>query len=242
MANKYFQKFSMCVIFISTSTFGQQLLIERTELKEGKIMLHYSVVDSVAGKFYTVRLYGSQDNFMHPLSKTSGDVGIALRPGLHNKIVWDPTELGDQFEGSVALELRATVYVPFVHFEGFQSHRSIKRLRPYSLTWSGGSTQNVLNIELYRKNKKVHTFPNIANVGHYSILLPKHIRPGNHYKFRISDSKNKDEVVVTEKFSVRRKIPLLLKATIFIGLAGVGYVLLLPPESRSMLPFPSEPE
>jgi hypothetical protein len=199
-------------------------------------------MDTVAGKFYTVSAYSSQDNFMHPLTQISGDAGINQRPGLHRKIIWQPDELGENFDGKVSLEIRARVYVPFIHFEGFQDYKHIKRLKPYALTWSGGTAQNILNLDLYHRDEKVATFPNIANVGHHTLVLPQHVRPGDHYKIRISDSKNKDEVVFTEEFGVRRKIPLALKAVPGLLLAGLIYFLFNSDPEPAPLPFPTLPE
>jgi hypothetical protein len=229
-------------LFLPMTCFSQAIQIERTEIAGGKIIVHYSIIDTVAGKFYSVNAYSSQDNFMHPLAQVSGDAGINLRPGLEKKIVWDPAELGGNFDGKIALEIRARVYVPFIHFEGFQDYKHIKRLKPYAFTWSGGTAQNILNFDLYHKDEKIATFPNIANVGHYTLILPSNVRPGQHYRIRISDSKNKDEVVFTEEFGVRRKIPLALKAVPVLFIAGALYFLMGSDDKASPLPLPALPE
>jgi hypothetical protein len=231
-----------CMICFSMPAMGQQLAIDRSEIASGKIILHYSIQDTVSQRFYTVRAYSSKDNFLHPLALVDGDAGIGLRPGKDKKLVWDPKELGENFDGKVAIELRAVLYVPFVHMEGFHEYRTVKRLKPYSLTWSGGTPQNVLNIEVYRRKEKVTVFPNIANVGHYNIELPKHIRPGKHYSLKISDSKNKDEVVFSDEFKVRRKYPLALKILSVLAVAGATYFLLDGDQGPAPLPMPVLPE
>jgi hypothetical protein len=83
-----------------------------------------------------------------------------------------------------------------------------------------------LNFDLYNGEKKVHTFPNLANVGHYSFEFPPHIKPNKNYRFRISDTKNKEEVIYTEPFKIKRKIPLLLKVipTLAIGYAAYFFL------------------
>jgi hypothetical protein len=229
------------VLAFSVNVFPQNLEIEKTETANGKINLHYSIIDTVAGKFYTVRVYSSQDNFMHPLTRISGDAGINLRPGLHKKITWDPAELGEAFSGKVKLEVRARQYIPFVHFEGFKGYTKIKRLKPYTVTWSGGASSNVLNLELLRGDEKITVFPNLANVGHHTILLPQDVKPGKGYRFRISDNRNKDEVVVTEEFQVKRKIPLLLKIMPALVVGGIIYGLLPQNEPNNNIPDPVVP-
>jgi hypothetical protein len=152
-------------------------------------------------------------------------VGLEVKPGNNNKFSWDAkAELGENFSGSVSLEIRGKLYIPFVRFGGFDEYKAIKRLKPYEITWSGGTPQNILNFDLYRGEKKVMTFPNIANVGHYKLTLPKDVKPGKDYRLRISDTKNKDEVVYTGAFIVKRKTPLLLK---ILPVLALGYAATL---------------
>jgi hypothetical protein len=66
------------------------------------------------------------------------------------------------------------------------------------------------------------SFPNIANVGHHEFQFPTYVKPGKDYQFMISDSKNKEEQVITKPFGIKRKIPLLLKA---IPVAIVGIII-----------------
>lgn len=222
---------------LSLRSEGQQLTIINTQVKDGRVLLSYQIADTTVGKFYTVRVYSSHDNYLQPLERVSGDVGINIRPGSERLLSWDPKELGDAFVGKVALEIRARVYVPFVRLDGVDGSTKMKRLKPYALSWSGGGPQNILNIDFLRKGEKQTTFANIANVGHYNLVLPKDVKPGR-YVMRISDSKNKDEVVVSNEFRVRRRYPLLLKV---IPIAAIGSAFAFLPKSEPEIPFPITP-
>jgi len=216
--------FVLTALFFSmVHAYGQEIRIERTEITDGKVIIHYALVDTVADRFYTVRLYSSQDNFMHPLKQVTGDMGVEIRPG-QRQLTWDPLELGQAFNGKVALELKARVYVPFIRFEGFREYYKVRRLTPYTITWSGGSAREVLNFDLVKGDKKVMTFPNIANVGHHTFEFPANIRPGV-YRLRASDSKNEDDVVISEEFRIIRKTPLVLKAVSVVA-TGIGITFL----------------
>lgn len=232
---------AVVTVCCSLNGLSQKLEIAKTEISDDKIIIYYNIEDTLQNRFYTVRLYSSLDDFMHPLEQISGDAGVSLRPG-QKKIVWDPKELGESFNGKVALEIKARTYVPFVHFEGFESFKNIKRLKPYTLTWSGGTPQNILNFDLIHDDKKITTFPNIANVGHHTMLLPRTIRPGI-YKLRISDSKNRDDVVFTDEFRVKRKIPLALKMLPALAFSGIVYLMLSKETPQPFsIPDPVTPE
>lgn len=71
---------------------------------------------------------------------------------------------------------------------------------------------------MYKGDEKIYPFSNIANVGKTELIIPTSVKPGEYY-FKITDSKNKDQIVNSHPFTVKRKLPLLLKVAV---LAGVG--------------------
>lgn len=235
----------VCATLSAVNNFccAQQFTVKRVELANQQVIVHYDLTDDVTGRSYTLNVYGSHDNYLNPLQKITGDAGLEVKPGLNKKIIWDPkAELGENFSGSVALEVRGRLYIPFVRFTGFEEYRVLKRSKPYQLTWSGGTQQNILNFDLYKGEKKVATFANIANVGNYKLTLPTDTKPGKNYRFKITDTKNKDEVVYTGLFAVKRKTPLLLKV---LPLLAVGYIAATlggGGEGTSDIPDPIEPQ
>ena len=79
-------------------------------------------------------------------------------------------------------------------------------------------------------------------MGHYKLTLPKDVKPGKDYRFRISDTKNKDEVVYTGTFIVKRKTPLIVKILPVVAV-GVGVVLLGGgDDGPSNIPNPPDPD
>jgi hypothetical protein len=214
-------------LFVSFAR-GQDINIRRVELENEKVNIYYDLADTTRGRLYSVNLYSSRDNYINPLQKLKGDFGIEVVPGNQRKIEVNALqEFGPNFEGKVAFELRAKVYIPFIRLDGFNGSK-FKRGKPYEIRWTGGRPQNVLNFDLYEDEQKITTFSNIPNAGKYNLVFPSDTKPGKNYKFRISDSKNRDEVVNTGKFSITRKVPMMLiivPGVILIG--GATYYLTL---------------
>jgi hypothetical protein len=205
------------------TVFAQSLEVNRIELAGDNIVLYYELRDSVPQRTYTINVYSSRDNYLNALTSVSGDYGLEIKPGNQKKITWNAKqELGSSFNGKVGVEVRARVYVPFILFDSFDK---IKRGKPKDVTWRGGTRQNILNFELYNKdNEKVAVIPNVSNAGHTSLFIPEDVKPGKGYRFKIVDSKNKDQVTYTQPFAVRRKVPLLYYV---LGTAVVGGVVSL---------------
>jgi len=201
---------------------AQVFVIAKAERQGDNIVLYYELTDSINNRAYTINVYTSLDNYINPLTRVTGDVGLEIKPGGNRKIIWNAKEeLGASFDGEVALEVRGKIYIPFVKLDGFGDYQKFKRLRNYKITWTGGRGNSVLNFDLYRGEKKITTFPNIANVGQYTLRLDGNVRPGKNYRLKVSDAKNKDDVVWTENFTIKRKTPLLLK---MLPILGVGYL------------------
>jgi len=223
------------------SALAQDFTVKRVELAQGKVNIYYEIVDTLA-RSYSINVYASRDNFIAPLEKISGDAGLEVRAGKDKKIVWDaPAELGPTFDGKIALEVRGRVYIPFVRFERFEEYKAIKRGKPYNINWTGGTPQNILLFELYRGGKKVSSFTDIANTGKYILTIPKNTKPGKNYKFKISDSKNKDEVVYTDTFAVKPKTPFVVKLIPVLGVGALVYFLTGGTDEPNRIPDPVNP-
>lgn len=209
------------LLFMPVLLRAQQLSVDRVELNGGDVIFHYSLNDSTPGRSFMVNLYASRDNYINPLTALSGDYGTEVKAGNEKKIIWHAgRELGSSFDGKVSVEVRARVYVPFILFDDFDK---IKRGKPKNVTWRGGTRQSTLNFELYnKKDEKVTTIPNIsAAAGHTGLYIPTDVKTGSGYRFKIIDSKNKDQVVYTGRFAIKRKIPLVLMAVPVAVLGGV---------------------
>ena len=223
-------RFLPSILFILMALTGsaQEFAITKVELTGESIILHYDLIDTVRSRTYSIHVFSSKDNFLSPLTKIKGDAGLEVRPGQNKKITWDSKqELGAGFHDDIELEIRGRVYIPFVRFNNFGDNIVIRRGKPTTLTWTGGTRQNILNFSIYKGDEFIAVIPNIANTGSYDIVLPTDIKPGSGYRFVVTDNKNKDQAMQTNTFEVRRKIPLLMKL-VPVVLIGAAVPLLLP--------------
>lgn len=241
-------KHCYCVLLIlclSTITKAQELKITNIRLADEKVEVHYDLIDDRIDRTYSVFLYTSKDNFIQSMEKVSGDVGVDIPIGHNKTIEWNAKEeLGDDFDGSVALELKGNFYVPFITVDGIEKDQEVKRGKMNDFVWSGGRGDNVLNFELYRGNSLVETYEERPNTGKTSIMISNNVPPGENYRFKVSDSRNRDEVVYTEPFTVRRKMPLGVKlgGVLVVGI-GIGYLIkTLIPEKENHIPEPPLPQ
>jgi len=225
-------------------TKAQSIELRNIEFLKGKMVIRYDLIDSVEGRSYSIRLYSSADGFLNALQKIIGDAGLEVKPGKNKTIEWTlAEELGATFEGKLAIEIRGREFIPFINTENINAYKVFKRKRSYNLTWSGGTPQNILNFDLMKGDKKVMSFPNIANVGHHAFEFPTYVKPGKDYRFKISDSKNKEEEVKTNTFRIKRKVPLVVKALPVIAIGALAYVLVSKPSSgEDPIPLPITPE
>lgn len=233
---------------ILATSHAQEIKINNVILSGGEVQLYYNLIDERIDRSYSVSLYSSKDNFIQPMEFVSGDVGIDIPVGENKVVVWDAlSELGEDFDKGISLELKGNYYIPFITLDGLESGKIFKRGKANDLAWSGGRGDNILNFELYKGDNLVKSFEERPNNGNTSITFPIKVRPGKDYRFRISDSNNRDEVVFSEPFIIKRKIPLGAQLGISFALGvGIGYLIyaLLPEEQteRPDISLPALPE
>jgi len=227
-----------------TSVTGQDIEMGDIEIQGDKVVVNYALKDDQVDRRYTLWLYSSQDDFTVPLKQVTGDIGVNLPIGGNKQVIWNAAEeLGAEFKGELSLSIKGQLYVPFVELTGFD-YTKFKKGKAYDITWTGGRGDNVLNLELYRKDERMHVFPNIANVGQYEMVIPKTVKPGKDYTLKITDARNQDDVVVSKSFVIKRKTPAFLK---FFGVAVIGvaaylaYDMLSNPPDNS-IPLPPDPQ
>jgi len=223
---------------------AQEFAIKKVEITAETVILHYDLIDTVKTRTYTLSVYSSRDNFLSPLQKVGGDVGLEVRPGQNKRITWrSREELGSFFEGDVELEIRGRLYIPFIRFEGFQDGMVFKRGVPKTVTWTGGTRQNILNLSIYNKDGKfIDAIANVANSNSKELTIPNSVKAGSGYYFLVTDSKNKDQVMKTPTFTVKRKLPLLVKVVPILILGGVIIAVLPKAETKNIDPPPFIPD
>src|SRR5688572_27226250 len=172
------------VLFLAHFGRAQDFHIKSLELTKENIIIYYDLVDTTKSRVYTINVYSSHDKYTAPLQKVNGDVGLEVRPGENKVITWNAKqELGETYRGELNLEIKGRVYIPFIQFNHFEDGRVMKRGKAETLTWTGGTRQNILNFAIYKGDKYMGIIPNVANTGSHDIVLPKNIAPGKGYHF-----------------------------------------------------------
>jgi hypothetical protein len=224
---------------------GQEIQITNVNLKGDLVEVHYNLLDERIDRSYSVNLYTSKDNFIQPMEAVKGDRGVDIAVGENKVLIWNAKEeFGEDFDGAVSLELKGNFYVPFITLDGLETGKEFKRGQANDFIWSGGRGDNVLNFELYNGDNLVKTFEERPNIGNTALTIPASVKPGDNYRYRISDTRNRDEVVFTNTFIVKRKYPLGAKigAAFVIGV-GVGILIKsLIPEKENVIAIPPLPE
>jgi len=208
-----------CLFLISLGTFGQSATIKKIELNGEKIIVYYDLDDNNPNNEYQMNLYASKDKFSAPLTKVKGDVGSDVKPGLDRKIEWNLIQEYGSYKGKISLEIRGRVFVPFVKLKNFDTNKVYKRGKNYDVAWRPGNT-NPVHVELYKGSQRVSGELNHPNNGAYSLSIGSKVKPGKDYRLKITDSKKTDEIVYSDYFQVKPKVPMVVKIIPLVAVAG----------------------
>jgi len=242
--NKNILKTSLTVslFWIATSVNAQSIEIDFIEFAGRNIVVHYNLDDGAnSTRQFLVQLYSSQDNFTTPLTRVSGDYGSEVTAGFDKKMVWDVTRELGAYSGTLSLELRGRVYVPFVKLKDFKEGQEFKRGKNYPLNWASGNLSGQLNIELFNAaGERIWGENNVANVGKFDWYLEGNVKKGSNYKLKFTNAKDRNDVVYSPGFTVKRKIPLLVKVGGVVAVAAaVKLVMPASDKSAGAEPYPN---
>lgn len=240
-----------CILYLSfllfsVCTSGQKLEIDWIEIPDNKVVVHYLLDDPNPNHQYLVSLFSSQDNFTTALTNVTGDVGTEIKPGREKSITWDITKEFPSFKGNLIFELRGRVFVPFVKLTRFEGGRVYKRGRNYPLNWTSGNLSGQINIELFKGQERIPVENNVPNVGKYQWRISSGIKKGNDYRLKFTNSKDRNDFVYSEVFSIKPKVAFMIKALsvatisagiLFIAGSGGSGESSIPPEE----PLPDNP-
>lgn len=221
-------KLLLALVFVGVlSANSQEVQITSLQAKGSNVIVQYNLIDERIDRSYSIRLYTSLDNYIQPVELVTGDVGIDIPVGANKKMIWNAKEeLGDEFSDGIKLEIKGQQYVPFIELDGIEEGMVIKRNKAQDIRWTGGRGDNILTLELYKGDRLVRGFGELPNTGNATMKIPSSVKPGKRYRYRISDKRNRDEVVFSPSFDVQRKFPLWIKLGSGAALGTFGYFLI----------------
>jgi hypothetical protein len=218
------QLLSILLLLFSFCAFAQKVTIKRVELAGEKIIVHYDLEDSNPNNEYQILLYSSQSNFNTALTKVKGDVGNEVKPGSDRKIEWSIREELGPYKGRLSLEVRGKQFVPVAKFTNIKATTKMKRGKNHTITWKPGNS-NPVTVEFLNGGQQINAVANQPNNGSYTLFISKHQSKGKDYIIRITDSRNSQDVAISQPFAVTPKIPLLLKIVPVLAIGGVAVAL-----------------
>lgn len=215
------------ILFTCHFSMAQECTITRIALNGDQLTIFYDLNDTVPDRLYSIKLFSSHNAYKSDMLKVNGDVGLEIKPGKIKKIIWNiGEELGAEFKGELALQIRGKIYTPFIQLDSFPDTRFVKRGKLNTIKWEGGSENDRLSFVLYQNNEMIEEIGTIGNIKkEYKFKIPVHVKPGEGYRLLVHDTKKTDKAVQTEVFEVKRKVSRFWKYTWVIA-GGIGIYLL----------------
>ena len=199
---------------VSITAYCQKIENTLAAVQRNKIIVTYDLSGAAGNEKFDVALYSSHDNYAFPVKLVSGDVGLDVPAGRTKRIEWNSkAELGN-YKGELSFEVRAEVVTALTLP---MDVKSVKRGKSLPLTWTGGHKSQEVKIELLKSGISQTVLATVANHGSYQWGVPSSQKPGKDYQVRFTTGK---EIITSDPFSIKHKIPTLIKA-VSIGTVAI---------------------
>ncbi len=221
--SRQFQFFFVLIVFLSCSfSYAQSIQnVKASPLQNGIVTVTYDIVGEKANQKFIIELYGSNNNFTKPLIQVAGDVGKDITGGSGKRIIWSASDELSDYKGEISFRVKGSVIgMPFVFISPIEG-RAIRRGKNTDLKWEGGTTNQIIKLELYKGNVQINAIAETKNSGTYNWNVPKNLEKGNYTVKLIAGQEN----VSSKVFVVKSKIPLLLKALPILAVGGAVIAL-----------------
>jgi len=177
-----------------------------TAAAEGsKIIITYDLVSTDDNQKFDIELFSSHNDFEKPALLVKGDVGENIKPGAGKRVEWNARAELRNFKGQVSVEVRGQVKKPMYTFLSPKAKSGLRKGKPASIVWEGGSDNQRFKLELVQNDVVIQGLGTVPNTGLYTWTVPTDTKTGKGYRFRITAG---DEVVDSQEFSVKGKTPL----------------------------------
>ena len=236
------------ILFLAFSGINSPLTAQtieniRVEKAGDKLLIRYDLVHDNPSEKFMIRAYSSVNNFSDHLVIIKGDIGDRIAPGRDKLIEWYArSELGS-FKGEVIVEVRLFESKSSYYILNPYAQSSVKRASELQINWSGGVSNDKLEIDLYRDGTRLRSIGSgVDNTGDYRYVLPENLKPGSKYQIKIQSTDDPNLNAYSGNFSIARKIPLVAKIIPVVVIGGVvGYLLSQQETPKEDLPLPSDP-
>ena len=193
-----------------------------------KMVITYDLNATEAGQKFKVSLFSSHDNYTQPLTLVTGDAGDNVLPGKSHRVTWDvKNSVPPDFEGEIRIKVKATL-VEAIKTEAVSKlvikpliQNTYKKGNTIAVSWTGGQAGDKLIIELLKGGEVQLKIAEKANSTQtWSWIVPKDTKAGKDYVLQVTNSSRNGDRATSQVFSIKPKIPLLLKIAPVIAVGG----------------------
>jgi hypothetical protein len=223
----------LCILSISVIALSQNIENLQTSIQGNKAIVSYDLGGTSS---YYIDIYSSKDTFTNKLRFAIGDLGSGIRPGKDKKIIinlelekiivnedlkFQINAISEQTE-SARVNDSSLKYMPLYV-------RDVRRGKINEIYWPATNTSIFINIELYQNGQFI--YPIASNVPNSGVLIWNTLRSlkiGENYQIKIIDVNNSLNLVRSNLFMIKAKVPLVVKLIPFVGTAAtiIGVVSL----------------
>jgi hypothetical protein len=175
--------------------------------------------------------YKSYEFLITENQNKSSDISGEFKKENHQMDFIIESDASDENEGTADITFLAPI-----------ADSKFKRGNAIQVRWTGGNPDDEYALDLFDGRFHYRHVGELKNSGTYPWIIPKDIKPGKEYKFKLTNTNDFGEYAFSRTFVVKRRVPVLvwiIPGALVVG--GATYLLLSGEEEEPDLPAPIEP-
>lgn len=210
------------LVFSAHIALSQSFENVKAVTQNNKVFIYYDLISPNNDQTYAVKVYGSHDNFTNPIKFVTGDVGNSVHPGVNKRVEWSVEAELTSYNGDISFELRGVPNAMKLSFRSPVAGRSVKRGKKTEVVWQGGSSSQLVRINLFKDEQLISPVAETNNTGKYTWTVPKKLKKGT-YQLKLTSG---SETISSGGFKIKKRTPFIVKMLPIVAVAGAVYFLM----------------
>lgn len=191
---------------VLVQTQAQKVSNIKAELLGEEVNIYYDLDCEDANKVFEISIYCDANNYTEPLKYVRGAVGVGVKSGKQNKIIWEFKKDGFNPMAQLNYKVKVKTAEEGITAKSTQLKINESYKRGSKIKFSLNNKEIIAkpSFKLYQKNVLVANLEyKLKKKNEYIIYLPEHTRPGLNYRIKALSTKYKEIYLWSNEFSVK---------------------------------------
>lgn len=165
-----------------------------------------------------------------------------VRPGNGLQFIVSGKDNLKDIKGNFDFSVHAKMTYSPIRIQAPKNGQNAKIGKKLNIAWKGGFEADDYSIDLYQSDSLISGLTTQTMDQSFTWNIPKETRKASNYQIRLTSNNHPSQSEISAEFSIKKKIPVVIKVLPVVVLGGVAAILLNKSKESETTEVPNPPE